>query len=645
MKNLKKLAILLLIINTKNLIAQDSLAIQKIDEVVISATKYPTATKNIGKIVYQILAKELQESPQKTVSQVLNEVSGFELNGSNSAPGKNIATYVRGGTSSQVLVIIDGIAMSDPSGINLSYDLNLLTLSQIESIEVLKGASSTLYGTGAATAVILIQTKKANNTNFDVQIGGSLMTNRTPNDGFISGSNFMQNIMLRGSQDRLSYLVSYNGTQAKGVSETIALSDELSTTDDPFYKNSFLGKFGYEASDKFNVNMLASYINMSHDFDGSAFDDVENNVAKTKEMKFGFQSNYKYAKGNLTAFMNYKYAERDYDQFNAYTVMQDNYLYESNSLNFDVYNLYKWSNNFNLIAGVELQNHTTDITTPYGDIDNETGKFTLVDPYANLNLNILNGFNFNTGARLNWHNVYGTHTTFNLNPSYNINFDERNNLKLLTSYSSAYIVPSIYQLYSNYGNEDLTPEKTKTFESGFEYSLSNKLKLSALYFDRVEDNAILFVTDFDTYISNYANDEDGEIYVNGIETAFDFSPLKSLDLRLNYTHTSASKVRTYSIPEHKLNSMARYSFANNTKLSITHQYASERTQLVYIGWDSSIETLDSYHLFNLSISQKLLDNKLFLSLGIDNIFDKEFIETVGYSTRGRNFSFSFMYDF
>ena len=645
MKNLKKLAIVLLIINTQNLVAQDSLAVQRIDEVVVSATKYPTATKNIGKIIYQITATELQENPQKTVSQVLNEVSGFELNGSNSAPGKNIATYVRGGKASQVLVVIDGIAVSDPSGINLSYDLNQLTLSQIESIEVLKGASSTLYGTGAATAVIVVQTKKATDKSFNLQIGGSLMTNRTATDNFISGSHFIQNITLNGAQNRLNYLLSYSGTQAQGISETTAFSSEFITTDDPFYKNSFLGKLGYEAADNLDFQLFTSYINTSHDFDASAFYDVENNEAQTKETKIGLQSKFKYDKGNLTAYINYKNAEREYDQYNMYVDVSEEYVYQSNSLNFDVYNLYRFSDQVNLLTGVDIQNHSTDITTPYGDIDKEDGKFTLIDPYVNVNFNALNGFNFNTGVRLNWHSVYGTHTTFNLNPSYNLSINETNNIKLLTSYSSAYIVPSIYQLFSNYGNENLTPEKTKSFEVGFEYRMSNKLKFSALYFDRVEGNAIIFVTDFDTFISNYANDLEDEIFVNGIETAFSYSPSKSLSFKLNYTHTTASKDRTYSIPEHKWNSMIHYSFTSKTKLNLTHQYSSERTQLVYFGWDSSIETLDSYHLFNLSVSQKLFSNKLFLSIGIANLFNKEFIETVGYSTKGRNLSLSFMYDF
>ena len=69
--------------------------------------------------------------------------------------------YIRGGRNHQVLILIDGIPVTDASGISLSYDLRLLPVEQIESIEIMKGASSTLYGSGASTGVINITLKKA----------------------------------------------------------------------------------------------------------------------------------------------------------------------------------------------------------------------------------------------------------------------------------------------------------------------------------------------------------------------------------------------------------------------------------------------------------------------------------------------------
>lgn len=60
-----------------------------------------------------------------------------------------------------MLVLIDGIQMNDASQIASDFDMRLLSSDQIESIEIVKGAASTLYGNGAATAVINITTRKA----------------------------------------------------------------------------------------------------------------------------------------------------------------------------------------------------------------------------------------------------------------------------------------------------------------------------------------------------------------------------------------------------------------------------------------------------------------------------------------------------
>ena len=51
--------------------------------------------------------------------------------------------------------------VSDPSRIDNDFDVNALSIEMIESIEIVKGATSSLYGSSAATGVINITTKKA----------------------------------------------------------------------------------------------------------------------------------------------------------------------------------------------------------------------------------------------------------------------------------------------------------------------------------------------------------------------------------------------------------------------------------------------------------------------------------------------------
>ncbi|WP_163596152.1 TonB-dependent receptor domain-containing protein, partial [Klebsiella pneumoniae] len=86
---------------------------------------------------------------------------------------------------------------------------------------------------------------------------------------------------------------------------------------------------------------------------------------------------------------------------------------------------------------------------------------------------------------------YGTNATYTLNPSYNI--DE--NTKLFVNISSAFKVPSLYQLYSEYGNKGLKPERSVTYELGVQTQSANKKQsIRFAAFKRDTKNLIIFYT-------------------------------------------------------------------------------------------------------------------------------------------------------
>ncbi|MEP0213406.1 MAG: TonB-dependent receptor plug domain-containing protein, partial [Cellulophaga sp.] len=132
---------------------QEEQKVQKLDEVVVSDSRFELKRENSGKTVIKITAEELKRNQGKTVAEIINAKSGFSIAGSTSRQGTVLGVFARGGRGRQVLVIVDGVRVSDPSSVGQEYDLRLLTAANIESIEIIKGAASTLYGTNAATAV------------------------------------------------------------------------------------------------------------------------------------------------------------------------------------------------------------------------------------------------------------------------------------------------------------------------------------------------------------------------------------------------------------------------------------------------------------------------------------------------------------
>lgn len=637
---MKKLSFLILLVSAFSF-AQSLDSIQHLNEVVVTGTKYPISKRNSGKIVAKITQEDLKLNPNKSVAQLLNELAGIEILGTRSVAGKNQAAYIQGGKAGQVLVIVDGIPVIDPSGIDMSYDLNMLTSSQIESIEILRGAAGTLYGSGAATAVINIKTIESGFKTFHVETGATFATQRDQESSLLHGKNWNQFLNVSGTMDAFTYLVSVTHAKADGISEAKPTTDVFKQN--PFEKQSVLLKFGFKPNEKLSLQMLGTYVNQYHQFDADAFTDSDVNKSHADEFKIALSSLYKHQKGQLHWISEFKNANRNYDQFSAWTMTLDEYLYQTNSFQSDVYHLWNMKKHLDILTGVNYQFHNTDNTTPWGNIDKELGKFNTLDTYINLNVKEIGGFNVSMGGRMNVHNIYGSHFTYAFNPSYVFDLKKNAYIKVVGSMSSAYLVPSLYQLFSTYGNQDLQPEITKTLETGLVFNFGNKWEFNALYFSRDEKNSIIFYSNPETWESQYVNDDISILHVNGIETGLTLKPNDALTFNTNYTHTKASKDRPYSIPKHKWNTQLTYRVMKNSTLQIKHQYLSDRTQMDFSSNPYETKSLKNFHLMGIGWSQKLWKDQLNVHFAIDNIFNTDYVESIGYTTMGRNFALSFNY--
>ncbi len=115
----------------------DSIPATTLREVVVTATKFPKNVSETGKVLTVIDQEQLARSGGKDLSQVLNEQVGLVINGANSNPAKDKSVFLRGAAGKYTLILIDGIPVNDPSGIDGAFDLRLLYIDQIERIEIL----------------------------------------------------------------------------------------------------------------------------------------------------------------------------------------------------------------------------------------------------------------------------------------------------------------------------------------------------------------------------------------------------------------------------------------------------------------------------------------------------------------------------
>ena len=612
--------------------AQEQNLSKTIQEIVISDTKFAQSKEKSGKIIEKITAKDLENKKGQSLANVLSQVAGVEVNGNQSGTGKNLAYYIRGGRSRQVLIVIDGVPVTDASGIGLQYDLRLLPVEQIESIEIMKGAASTLYGSGAATGLINITLKKAVKKEIEGTAYINLGTQNVANQTKTSAQDFNQGFSVNGTKGRFSYLTSLNSTEKKGISEAAGTNFE----EDNFSRVNIMQKIGIDFNSKINFQAFANYDRLKSAFDGGSFSDEVANISFSEQFRLGFTTKYKYVKGELNFVTGYTNLERKYDTYSSWTSSVDYSYYKSRSLNADLFNKYNFSKQVFLILGTQFQFMDMLEESTFESITNTQANFNVFDPYATLVYYSNSGLNINAGARINNHNVYGNYTTFNFNPSFNF---KTMPLKLISSYSTAYITPSLYQLYSPYGNLTLKPEENTTIEAGFETNLfQNKFSFNAVGFYREEENSYDFFTDEVTYESKYINNS-SQVIAKGVETNLGLKPVSYLSINGNYTFTQVAEAQSKLIPKHKVNVSFDIDLTKKTHWNTQYQYVESRNDAFFdSNTFATVNTvLASYQILNSNISYEVLPNRLSVFTAVTNVLDKDFYENIGYSARGRNF--------
>ena len=636
-KTVKAVAILALLNTCVYAQEVDSTKVNQLKEVVVSDTKFAQSKEKSGKVIEVITAKDLEKKSGQSLANVLSQVAGVEINGNQSANGKNLGYYIRGGKNRQVLILIDGIPVTDASGISFEYDLRLLPVEQVERIEIMKGAASTLYGTGAATGVINITLKKSTKKEIEGNAYVNIGSNNTADNHKYNGQDFNQGLSVNGNFKKINYFAGFNSTETKGMSQIAGENYET----DSFSRQNILAKLGFKTNEKLTLDFFGNYDKIKNDydftFDNTGFNDTPANVTTSEQVRFGFSPKYKYKKGEFVLNSGFTKITREYDELNTFSNTIDYSLYESRSVVVDGFNKYNFSNQLFVILGTNYQFNDMKSQTPYSTIENENTKFNILDGYTTLVYNSDFGLNINTGARLNNHSAYGNNFVYNFNPSYN--FKTSFPLKVLASYSTAYITPSLYQLYSEYGNANLTPEKNATVETGFETELFNKkVKLNAVAFYRDQNNAIDFYYNSSTFEAYYIN-VNGETKAKGVETSLNIAVTSKLQLNGNYTFTQVDEALDRLIPKHKANAGLDFQATTRTLFSVNYQYFDARNDAFFDGNTFGVVTtkLGSYQLLNALVKYEILKSRLTIFGAATNIFNEEFVENVGYSTRGRNF--------
>jgi vitamin B12 transporter len=574
-----------------------------LEEVVVSDSRFALKRSQSGKTVVKISSKEIEKFSDLGLGALLSSHLGIDVIGRNLHSGQNPTLSIRGGRNRQVLILIDGVRASDPSRIDNDFDINSLNLEMIESIEVVKGAASALYGSSAAAGVVNITTKKASES-ISVFIKKTWGTEQAANEPLNSVNAGNHNISLTGTAAGIGFLASYAERYSDGLS---AVKDG---TPDAFNLTNLNVGFSGKIKEAVKWQLKWNSDEVSSDLDsGYPIEDADYKYG-TSLNRYSLNTSYAYENGSLNLNAGFQQNDREYES--PFT-----YGYESDNLNVDLYNKYIFNNKFYTILGLQYQN--SEMEAAYDTSVSQS------DVYINTVYLDSSGFNFNVGLRYNHHDNYGGNFIYSINPSFNIDLNEKRKLKLLTSYSKAFISPGLYQLFDPvYGNPDLKPEENKSFEFGFEIH-SEKNGLSLLYFNRSENPTLIF----DNANSKYGNSSKKIVY-EGLEMGYEVNVRETMDIRLNYLYTDSTTGDLRMISKHSFNGVMDFTLSQKTNLNIIGQYYGKRIA------NDKVTDLDAYGLVTLQLNHRLGNQNANLFFSVVNLFDAEYVIIPEYTTRGRN---------
>jgi iron complex outermembrane receptor protein len=157
--DLKFIIVILFFVNafSTSLFAQE-VPQYNLDDVIVTASRTPVAFSNLTRSVIVIDSVQIKELPVNDVQSLLQYAAGVSLE-QRGVDGVQSDLNIRGGTTEETLIMLDGVALNDPQ--TGHHNLNLpVSLNDIERIEILKGPGSSLYGANAFSGVINIITKK-----------------------------------------------------------------------------------------------------------------------------------------------------------------------------------------------------------------------------------------------------------------------------------------------------------------------------------------------------------------------------------------------------------------------------------------------------------------------------------------------------
>lgn len=587
------------------------------EPIIVSASRTVSSPHEIGSAITLITAGEMERNQVTFLKDALQEVPGVIT--TSDRPGDATSVSIRGSNNDEVLWLVDGIELGDPSSTSTQHQSDHMIAADIASVEVLRGNQSSLYGSDAIGGVINIVTKRATKDGVEANAeieGGS--------HGTLNGG-----ASILAKSGAFDLRLSATGYRHDGPSlADPSTSSPPAKERDEYWRYGFSGRAGVAATHNLSFQLIGFWLDSFSDIDGTDYLTAQpidtSDTVKKREYAFAGQGEYESDDGSLTGTATAsRYATRRL------------YFGDSNRLDGDIYKGVKdqlalnlkydpRGGIFSIAAGVNMEWEETDQITNYADPF--SASINTKSAYGEIALRPLHGLTLTGAARVDDNSRFGTFDTYRGTLAYVLGA-----AKLRASYGTGAKAPGLYQLFDPlYGNPNLKAETSHSFDAGVDFTLSSRVTAQVTYFSLAKENEIVW----DSSRAPFGGyDQWGRSKAHGVEfgvaaTLFDW-------LRLS---------QTFTYVDHKQDDDGDGVYASsgrsnyNAASSVTVM-PTERVELTLrgrfrdkdtSGWGGATK---AHAVFDLLGSYQARENVQFYGR-IINLFDKDYQVAYGTNTLG-----------
>ncbi|MGE4431045.1 MAG: TonB-dependent receptor plug domain-containing protein [Sphingobium sp.] len=615
------------------------------DAILVTATRLVVPANQVPASVTVLDKAAIDRAQDMGVTELLIRTPGVSMT-RNGGYGTATSVRIRGAEADQTVVVIDGVKLNDPSSAGGGYNFANLLVGDTAQIEVLRGPQSILWGSQAIGGVVTLVTavpERGLEGSFDIEAG----SRRTAS----------ARAALGGKSGPVTWRLGGQMFTTDGIS---AIAPAFGGRESDGYANhGVTGRVDIALASNVSADVRGYYSSARTETDATSGDSPA--YALNREFVGYAGLNIALLDGRLRNRFGYGYTDTDRDQYDRRNPRSQTFDAAGRNRRWEYQGILELSDKVTALFGAENEKSRFRSVSPPASLSVPVpaparGGAEITGVYGQLQVQPLTGLTLNGGVRHDDHSRFGGKTLFAAGgiwalPTHSV---------IHASYGEGFKAPTLYQLFSDYGNSALNPEQAHGWEAGVEQRLfDGGLTFGATWFERTTTDQIVYnpcpkpslpdLSDLPVlcivpgsspglaragYYQNVSRAE-----AHGIEGQIAVRPLRGLMIDANYSWTVADDTSAGSSnfgnwlprrPRHSGNASISYDWPFGLTMGAAVRWAGHAYDNA-----SNTQRLDPYTLVDLRAELGLAP-QLRLFARVENLFDEDYMTAYRYGTLGRS---------